>query len=100
MSGFLFLKISRLVLLALSLGILTCLQAISVRAGTQPRRTSAAAEADRKSQASAHTRAGGGTGLSKTPEKAVFSQKALPSQKVPSQTVVNKNSGHISVATD
>jgi hypothetical protein len=78
----------RLLLLGLSLGTLTWLQAISVRAGSQPRRTTAAAEVNRKSVPAQRPR-GGGSGLSTNPEKNLPGKKRpeakVPSQKLPDQ---------------
>ena len=71
----------RLVLMGLSLA---CLQALTVRAGSQPRRTSAAAVVNRKSPTSPHMGRGGGTPLVKASEKNL-PEKKLPERNVPSR---------------
>jgi hypothetical protein len=80
----------RLLLLGLSLGILTWLQAISVRAGSQHRRTTAAAEVNRKSVPAQRPRGGG---LSNNPEKNL-PEKKRPEDKVPSQKLPDQKLHH------
>jgi len=74
----------RLVLTGLSVATLACLQALTVRAGSQPRRTGAAAVVDRKSPTSQHMGRGGGTPVPKTPEKNL-PEKRVPERNVPSR---------------
>jgi hypothetical protein len=82
----------RLVLMGLSVATLACLQAISVRAGSQPRRTGAAAVVNRKSPTSPNMGHGGGTPLVKAPEKSL-PEKNLPERKVPSQKLPDEKRG-------
>jgi len=74
----------RLVLMGLSVATLACLQAISVRAGSQPRRTGAAAVVNRKSPTSPNMGRGGGTPVVKASEKNL-PEKRVPERNVPSR---------------